>query len=112
MVVPADSDIKTMADLVAKLKADPGVVAGGSAGGVDHIAVGLIAKASGGSRRRPSYIAFSGGGEALAAILGGQVTAGISAATAKVQSQIAALGGLRRWPSPARADARASRRRR
>ncbi|MBB3964726.1 putative tricarboxylic transport membrane protein [Rhizobium metallidurans] len=80
IVVPTSSDIKTMADLVAKLKADPGSVSwgGGSAGGTDHIAVGLIAKAVGVDPTKINYVAFSGGGEALAAILGGQVTAGIS----------------------------------
>jgi len=80
IVVPAASDIQTMADLVEKLKADPGAVswAGGSAGGADHIAAGLIAKASGVDPTKVNYIAFSGGGEALAAILGNQVTAGVS----------------------------------
>jgi putative tricarboxylic transport membrane protein len=79
-VVPAASDIKTMADLVAKLKADPGSVSwgGGSAGGVDHIVVGQIAEAAGVDPTKINYIPFSGGGEALAAILGGQVTAGVS----------------------------------
>ena len=69
-----------MDDLVAKLKADPGAVswAGGSAGGADHITAGLIAKAVGVDPTKVNYIAFSGGGEALAAILGGQVTVGIS----------------------------------
>lgn len=80
IVVPASSDIETMADLVAKLKADPGSVswAGGSAGGTDHITAGLVAKAVGVDPSKVNYIAFSGGGEALAAILGGQVTVGIS----------------------------------
>ncbi|WP_119943562.1 tripartite tricarboxylate transporter substrate binding protein [Neorhizobium sp. NCHU2750] len=80
IVVPASSDIKTIADLTAKLKANPGAVSwgGGSAGGTDHITAGLIAKASGVDPTKINYIAFSGGGEALAAILGGQVTAGIS----------------------------------
>jgi putative tricarboxylic transport membrane protein len=80
IVVPAASDIKTMADLVAKLKADPGSVSwgGGSAGGVDHIVVGQIAEAAGVDPTKINYIPFSGGGEALAAILGGQVTAGVS----------------------------------
>jgi putative tricarboxylic transport membrane protein len=80
IVVPAASDIKDMAGLVAKLKADPGAVswAGGSAGGTDHITAGLIAKAVGVDPTKINYIAFSGGGEALAAILGGQVTVGIS----------------------------------
>ena len=80
IVVPASSDIQTLDDLVAKLKADPGAVSwgGGSAGGADHIAAGLIAKAAGVDPTKVNYIAFSGGGEALAAILGGQVTVGIS----------------------------------
>lgn len=80
IVVPTSSPLKTMDDLVKKLKADPGSVSwgGGSAGGVDHIAVGLIAKAAGVDPTKINYIPFSGGGEALAAILGGKVTAGIS----------------------------------
>jgi putative tricarboxylic transport membrane protein len=80
IVVPTSSPIKTIGDLVAQLKADPGTVSwgGGSAGGVDHITVGLIAKAAGVDPTKINYIPFSGGGEALAAIVGGKVTAGIS----------------------------------
>jgi putative tricarboxylic transport membrane protein len=80
IVVPAASELKSVADLVAKLKADPGSVSwgGGSAGGTDHITAGLIAKATGVDPTKVNYIAFAGGGEALAAILGGQVTVGIS----------------------------------
>ncbi len=80
IVVPASSPIQTMADLIAALQADAGAVswAGGSAGGVDHITVGLIAKAAGVDPTTINYVAFSGGGEALAALLGNQVTAGIS----------------------------------
>ncbi len=80
IVVPANSPIKTAKDLVAALKADPAKVtwAGGSAGGVDHITAGLIAKAAGVDATKINYVPFSGGGEALAAILSGQVTAGIS----------------------------------
>jgi putative tricarboxylic transport membrane protein len=80
IVVPAASEIQDMAGLVEKLKADPGSVSwgGGSAGGTDHITAGLIAKAVGVDPTKVNYIAFSGGGEALAAILGGQVTVGIS----------------------------------
>ena len=80
IVVPAASPIQNMDDLVKALKADPGAVswAGGSAGGTDHIAVGLIAKAAGVDPTKINYIAYSGGGEALAAILGNQVTAGVS----------------------------------
>ena len=80
IVVPAASDIQDMAGLVEKLKADPGSVSwgGGSAGGTDHITAGLVAKAAGVDPTKVNYIAFSGGGEALAAILGNQVTVGIS----------------------------------
>jgi putative tricarboxylic transport membrane protein len=80
IVVPAASELKTMADLVAKLKADPGAVAigGGSAGGTDHILAGLVAKAAGADVAKLNYVPFSGGGEALAAIMGGHVVAGIS----------------------------------
>jgi len=80
VVVPAASELKSMADLVAKLKADTASVSwgGGSAGGTDHILAGLIAKEAGADLTKLNYIPFSGGGEALAAILGGHVTAGVS----------------------------------
>jgi putative tricarboxylic transport membrane protein len=80
IVVPANSAVKTAQDLVAAVKADVAKVtwAGGSAGGVDHITAALFAKAAGADASKVNYIAFSGGGESLAAILGGKVTAGIS----------------------------------
>jgi putative tricarboxylic transport membrane protein len=80
IVVPASSDVKTLADLAAKLKADTGTVAfgGGSAGGTDHILAGLVAKAAGGDVSKLNYVPFSGGGEALASVMGGQTTAGVS----------------------------------
>jgi putative tricarboxylic transport membrane protein len=80
IVVPANSPLKTAKDLADRLKAEPGKVAwaGGSAGGVDHIAVGLFSKAVGGDPTKINYIPFSGGGEAIAAIMGGKVTAGVS----------------------------------
>lgn len=95
IVVPAASPYKTIADLAAALKQDPGsvAIAGGSAGGTDHIVAGLLAKAAGADPKAVNYIAFSGGGEALAAILGGQVAAGISG-YGEFESQISA-GALR-----------------
>lgn len=95
VVVPAASELQTLDDLVAKLKADPGAVAwaGGSAGGADHITAGLIAKTVGVDPTQVNYIAYSGGGEALAALLGGQVTVGISGYS-EFSAQIAA-GELR-----------------
>jgi putative tricarboxylic transport membrane protein len=80
IVVPANSPHKTMADLVKALKENPGKVSwgGGSAGGTDHILVGLIAKAVGVDPAKINYVPYKGGGEAVAAILGGHVTAGVS----------------------------------
>jgi putative tricarboxylic transport membrane protein len=80
LVVPAESPIQTLQDLVDKLKADPASVSwgGGSAGGTDHIVAALIAKSAGVDPTKVNYIAHSGGGEALSSILGGHVTVGIS----------------------------------
>jgi putative tricarboxylic transport membrane protein len=80
IVVPASSKIQSMKELVAQFKANPGSVAwgGGSAGGTDHILAGLIAVAAGVDPSKVNYIAYAGGGEAQAAIMGGHVAAGIS----------------------------------
>jgi len=80
IVVPASSPYQTLADLIVDFQADAGAVAfaGGSAGGIDHILVGLLAEESGVDPSTINYIPYSGGGEALAAILGSQVAAGVS----------------------------------
>src|SRR5262249_22616449 len=64
----------------AALKADPTKVpvAGGSAGGSDHILIGMIAKALGVPPTKGSYVAFAGGGPAAAAPLRNQGAARIS----------------------------------
>lgn len=80
VVVPANSPHKTAQDLAAAIKANVANVtfAGGSAGGADHILAGMIVSAAEADAAKVNYVAFSGGGESLAAILGGKVTAGIS----------------------------------
>lgn len=95
VVVPANSPHKTIKDLAAALKADTSKVvwAGGSAGGADHILAALIARAAGGDATKVNYVPFSGGGEALAEMLGGRVTAGVSGYN-EFESQIKA-GKLR-----------------
>jgi putative tricarboxylic transport membrane protein len=79
IVVPA-SGPKTLKELLDKFKANPGSVSwgGGSAGGTDHILAGLIAKAVGVEPGKVNYVPFKGGGEAVSAIIGGHVTAGVS----------------------------------
>jgi putative tricarboxylic transport membrane protein len=61
-------------------KADPTSIswAGGSAGGTDHILVGLLAQAAGVDPSGINYVPNSGGGEAVNSILSGAVTAGVS----------------------------------
>jgi putative tricarboxylic transport membrane protein len=80
VVVPANSPYKTLQDFVAAWKTDPAKfpIAGGSAGGTDQILAGLMAKAVGADPKKVNYVAFSGGGEALASLLGGKVAAGVS----------------------------------
>ena len=80
VVVPGTSKVQSLKELIAQFKANPGSVSwgGGSAGGTDHILAGLIAQASGVEPSKVNYIAYAGGGEAQAAIMGGHVAAGIS----------------------------------
>ena len=77
-VLPASSPLNTMADVVAQLKKDPGSVkwGGGSRGATEHIAAAMIARDVGVDPAKINYVAFRGGGEAIAAILGGNVTIG------------------------------------
>jgi putative tricarboxylic transport membrane protein len=80
IAVPAASPLRSLQDLIAAFKAQPGSISwgGGSAGGSDQILAGLVADAVGVEPRRVNYIAFSGGGESMSAILGGTVSVGIN----------------------------------
>jgi putative tricarboxylic transport membrane protein len=77
-VLPANSPFKTMKDVVEQLKKDPGSVkwGGGSRGSTEHIAAAQIAQSVGVPAAKINYVPFRGGGEAVAAILGGNVTIG------------------------------------
>ena len=77
-VLPANSPFKNMADVVAQLKKDPGSVkwGGGSRGSTEHVAAAMLAREVGVDPAKINYVAFRGGGEATAAILGGNVTVG------------------------------------
>ena len=77
-VLPANSPFKSMAEVIAQLKKDPGSVkwGGGSRGSTEHIAAAMIAREVGVDPSKINYVAFRGGGEATAAILGGNVTLG------------------------------------
>ncbi len=77
-VVPANSPLKTMKDVVEQMKKDPGSVkwGGGSRGSTEHIAAAMLAREVGVDAAKINYVPFRGGGEAVAAILGGNVTVG------------------------------------
>jgi putative tricarboxylic transport membrane protein len=77
-VLPENSPFKTMKDVVEQLKKDPGSVkwGGGSRGSTEHIAAAMLAREVGVDAAKINYVAFRGGGEATAAILGGNVTVG------------------------------------
>ena len=77
-VLPANSPHKTMADVIEQMKKDPASVkwGGGSRGSTEHIAAAMIARAVGVDPSKINYVAFRGGGEATAAIIGGNVTVG------------------------------------
>ena len=77
-VLPASSPFKTMKEVVEQMKKDPGSVkwGGGSRGSTEHIAAAMIAREVGVDPSRINYVAFRGGGEATAAVLGGNVTVG------------------------------------
>jgi putative tricarboxylic transport membrane protein len=81
IVTPKSSPYASIKDVIDALKKDVNSIkfAGGSAGGADHELAALLVKAAGGDVKAwKSYVPFAGGGEAAAAIIGGQVQVGIS----------------------------------
>jgi putative tricarboxylic transport membrane protein len=91
-VVKADSPYKTFKDLLDALKKNPGAVkfAGGSSpGSMDHLAFCKVAQLAGINSKELSYVAFSGGGEAITTLLGGNVafvSSGIGESLAQIQA--------------------------
>jgi len=111
LVVPVDSDIKSMSDLLAKYQADPRsmAVGGGSvAGGMDHLVAALVFKAAGADPKTVKYVPYDAGGKAMAGLLSGEIQAlstGFSEAIdfAK-QGQVRVLGVTSAERVPAAAD--------
>jgi putative tricarboxylic transport membrane protein len=80
LVVPAASPYRNLGEFVKAWKENPGkfAIAGGSAGGTDHMLAGLLAKAVGIDVNKVNYVPHSGGGESIASLVGNHVTAGIN----------------------------------
>ena len=77
-VLPANSPFKSMKEVLEQFIKDPASVkwGGGSRGTTEHIAISMLARQVGVDPKKVNYVAFRGGGEATAAILGGNVSVG------------------------------------
>ena len=80
VVVPANSPIKSAADLGEKLKAAPRQtpVGIGSLGSVDHVLAGLLVKAAGAAPEEASYVPFMRSFELVDAVGSGKLAAAVS----------------------------------
>ncbi|NGN45160.1 tripartite tricarboxylate transporter substrate binding protein [Mesorhizobium sp. CGMCC 1.15528] len=79
IAVGASSPYQTIDDLVDALKKNPGLpIGGGSAGGIDHIILGLTLKAIGADVTKANYVAFSEKAQAMASMMENQVHAALS----------------------------------
>jgi putative tricarboxylic transport membrane protein len=74
--VRADSPIASLADLTARLKKDPQSVTFAFAtarGNHNHVVMGMYLKSIGLDPKQAKVVVYSGGGEALTAVLGGHI---------------------------------------
>ena len=76
VVVPGNSPYNSLQDLIDAWKADPGGVpvgGGSSPGGPDHLTPMLLAQEVGVDPSTVNYVAYDGGGELLAGLLGSKI---------------------------------------
>lgn len=80
IAVATDSPVQTVDDLVKMMKENIGAVSigGGSAGGVDHIVMALLAKENGLDPKALNYIPYDSGAEVVTALGGGAITVAVS----------------------------------
>jgi putative tricarboxylic transport membrane protein len=80
VAVAADSKFRTLQALTAELAARPGgvIFAGGGAGGVDHMCVGMIARALNIDPGSVNYQPFASGTEVAAAVASGKAAVAVS----------------------------------
>lgn len=105
IVVSASSEFKTLDDLLASAKANPGSVTFGlaSLGGNDHFAANMMADAAGAEF---TLVPFKGAAMARTALLGGHVAAGTMALsqTTEFKDDLRVLAVLSKERSSFRAD--------
>jgi putative tricarboxylic transport membrane protein len=80
LIVPKNSPYKDCASLMHDLKARPEslAIAGGGAGGVDHMCTAMIARAATADLNQIKYLPFAGGAEMLKALASGRAQAAVS----------------------------------
>jgi putative tricarboxylic transport membrane protein len=92
LVVGKDSSLNSMGDLMSAYRADPSgtAVGGGSVpGGMDHLVAAMVMQAAGEDPTAVKYIPYDAGGDAMAALLSGEIDAlstGFSEAVALAQA--------------------------
>jgi len=96
IAVRRDSPIASAADLLSKLKADPGsisIAVGTSLGGAHHIAAALATQAAGGDIKKLKAVVFKSSAESTTALLGGHVD--VASASVSLFGPQLAAGTLR-----------------
>jgi putative tricarboxylic transport membrane protein len=90
-MVPANSALKTMHDLLERLKADPESIAFSviSRGGTAHAALAQAARAAGIDPKRLKIVVFKTSGEASTALMGGHIQAAVSSAAGSTPQVVA-----------------------
>ncbi|MHC8327257.1 Bug family tripartite tricarboxylate transporter substrate binding protein [Pseudomonas sp. LB1P83] len=75
IAVRKESEFKTLDDLLKAFKEKPSSITwgGGSKGSIDHIGIADLASKMGIPVNKVNYVAFAGGGEVVAQVLGGQI---------------------------------------
>ena len=92
LVVGKDSSLNSMSDLMDAYRADPSgtAIGGGSVpGGMDHLVAAMVMQAAGEDPTAVKYIPYDAGGDAMAALLSGEINAlstGFSEAVALAQA--------------------------
>lgn len=84
VTVAADSPVKTMRELVERLKADPGALAFGmvSRGGPNHLALSQAVRSAGADPRKLKTVVFKTNAESHMAVVGGHIQAVVSSVSA------------------------------
>lgn len=84
ITVRADSPIKTMRDMVDRLKADPEALAFGmvARGGPNHLALSQAMRSAGVDPKRLKTVVFKTNGESMTAVVGGHIHAVVSSVSA------------------------------